>query len=194
MLKYKRLGTCSRLSGQALYFIYTTQHTCVTASNLEIDCFSTNLSPIRSDISKSYKNSLSVGDTHHKIRQLLAEEQLPSKHGSSNANLDEAVGGKWTTSAICLSDRRAGTYMSLQIHMTGRFNTLPPRPFLPRAALPVYFPSTNFIRTSMDACKEEVTFFQLITQQCPGHDWGPGHDLVITVIKLVVVKDCVTTV
>ena len=89
----------------------------------------------------------------------MAEDQLPCKHDSSNANLDEAVGGKWTMSAICLSDRRAGTYMSLQMHITGRFNTLPPRPFfLPRAALPVYFPNTNFIRTSMDACKEKITF------------------------------------
>jgi hypothetical protein len=66
----------------------------VTASNLKIDCFNTNLSPTRNDISKSYKNSLSVGNTHYKIRQALAEEQLPRKDYSSNANLDEAVGGK----------------------------------------------------------------------------------------------------
>ena len=92
----------------------------------------------------------------------MAEDQLQRKHDSSNANLDEAVGGKCTMRAICLSDLRAGTYMSLQMHMTGRFNTLPPPPFfLPRAALPVYFPSTNFIRTSMDACKEKVTFISI---------------------------------
>jgi len=126
----------------------------------KINCSSTNLSPTRNDISKSYKNSLSVGHTHYKIRQVTAEEQLP--YNSSNTNLDEAVGGNWTMSAICLSDRRAGTYMSLQMHMTGRFKTLPPWPFfLPRAALPVYFPSTNFIRTSMEACKEKVTFISV---------------------------------
>ena len=103
---------------------------------------------------------VSVGHTLYKIRQVTAEDQLP--YNISNANLDEAVGGKWTMSAICLSDRSAGTYMSLQMHMTGRFNTLPPWPFfLPCPALPVYFPSTNFIRTSMDACKEEVTFISI---------------------------------
>jgi hypothetical protein len=44
--------------------IYTTKHNGVTASKLEINCFSTNLSPTKNNISKSYKNSLSVGHTH----------------------------------------------------------------------------------------------------------------------------------
>jgi hypothetical protein len=82
-----------------------------------------------------------------------------SNHNSSCTNLEEAVGGKWTMSAVCLSDRRAGTYTSLQMHMTGRFNTPPPPPcffFLPCAALPLSFPSTNFMRTSMDACKQKI--------------------------------------
>lgn len=88
------------------------------------------------------------------LERQRGKQDIPSKHNSSDANLEEAVGGNWTMSAICLSDRRAGTYTSLQMHMTGRFKTPPPRPFLLlRATLPVSFPSTNFMRTSMDACK-----------------------------------------
>jgi hypothetical protein len=86
------------------------------------------------------------------------KRDVSSKLDGSKANLEEVVGGNWTMSAICLSDRRAGTYASLQMHMTGRFNTPPPRPFfLLRAALPLSFPSTNFRRTSMDACKQKFT-------------------------------------
>lgn len=125
-----------------------------------------NLSPTRHFMSKAitilcpwaiHKTKCQL--LHYNIKQIQAEDRLLYKYNSSDPNLEEAVGGKWTMSAICLSGRRAGTYMSLQMHMTGRFSTLPLRPFfLPRATLPVYFPSTNFIRTSMDACKAKVTF------------------------------------
>lgn len=74
-------------------------------------------------------------------------------------------------SAICLSDRRAGTYASLQMHMTGRFKTPPPRPFfLLRATLPVSFPSTNFMRTSMDVCNRSLC--QHDTPASSGHGYG----------------------